>query len=139
MAVSCGVGCRCGWDPALLWLWRRPAHVALIRPLAWEPLYAAGAALKRQRTKEKKKKKGTPNTVLFPRARSLKPHKNTRSKRCHPERGTARSDIPSLYIHTLLFCKTHCPLNPNLLTCPAVGWGPGKTIPPGSYIHTPKQ
>ena len=30
----------------LLWLWRRPAAVAPIRPLAWEPPYAAGAALK---------------------------------------------------------------------------------------------
>ena len=35
-------------DPALLWLWCRPAAVALIRPLAWEPPYAAGVALKRQ-------------------------------------------------------------------------------------------
>ena len=44
VAVSCGVGCRCGSDPALLWLWRRPAATALIWPLAWEPPYAAGAA-----------------------------------------------------------------------------------------------
>ena len=28
-------------------LWRRPAATAPIRPLAWEPPYAAGAALKR--------------------------------------------------------------------------------------------
>ena len=28
--VSCGVGCRRGWDLALLWLWRRPAATALI-------------------------------------------------------------------------------------------------------------
>ena len=33
-------------DLALLWLWRRPAATALIRPLAWEPPYAKGAALK---------------------------------------------------------------------------------------------
>ena len=33
--------------PALLWLCRRPAAVAPIRPLAWEPPYAEGAALKR--------------------------------------------------------------------------------------------
>ena len=32
--------------PALLWLWCRPAAVALIRPLAREPPYAVGAALK---------------------------------------------------------------------------------------------
>ena len=42
--MSCGVGCRCSSVPALLWLWRRPAAVALIGPLAWEPPYAAGAA-----------------------------------------------------------------------------------------------
>ena len=23
--MSCGIGCRCGLDPALLWLWHRPA------------------------------------------------------------------------------------------------------------------
>ena len=42
-------------DPALLWLWRRLAATALIRLLAWEPSYATGAALKRQKTKDKKK------------------------------------------------------------------------------------
>ena len=42
VAVSCGVGHRCGSDPAC----HRPAAVALIRPLAWEPPYIAGAALK---------------------------------------------------------------------------------------------
>ena len=36
-------------DPALLWWWCRLAAVAPIRPLAQEPLYAAGAALKRQK------------------------------------------------------------------------------------------
>jgi len=59
--VSCGVGHRLsldGLDPALLWLWRRPASIAPVRPLAWEPPYAAGAALeKAKKTKEKKKKK----------------------------------------------------------------------------------
>ena len=34
---------------ALLWLWRRLAATAPIRPLAWEPPYAAGGALKRQK------------------------------------------------------------------------------------------
>ena len=43
--MSCGVGCRHGSDPALLWLWCRPAVTAPIRPLAWEPPYAAGVAL----------------------------------------------------------------------------------------------
>ena len=33
-------------DPALLWLWYRPATVAPTVPLAWEPPYAASVALK---------------------------------------------------------------------------------------------
>ena len=33
----------------------RPAATALIRPLAWEPPYALGAALKSQKAKKKKK------------------------------------------------------------------------------------
>ena len=32
--MSCGVGRRRGTDPELLWLWRRLAATALIRPLA---------------------------------------------------------------------------------------------------------
>ena len=46
--MSCGVGHRRGSDPVLLWLWCRPAAVAPIGPPAWEPPYAAGAALKKQ-------------------------------------------------------------------------------------------
>ena len=58
--MSCGVDCRCGLDPELLWLWHRPVAAALIIPLAWEPPYAAGAAQKKshkKKTKKKKKKK----------------------------------------------------------------------------------
>ena len=44
VAVSCGVGCRRGSDPELLWIWCRPAATAPIRPLAWESPYAVGAA-----------------------------------------------------------------------------------------------
>ena len=54
--MSCHVGRRRGLDLALLWLWRKLAAVALIRPLAWEPPYAIGAALKRQKTKKVKNK-----------------------------------------------------------------------------------
>ena len=50
--MSCGVGFRCGLELALLQC--RPAAVAPIGPLAWEPSYAAGTALK----SKKKKKKG---------------------------------------------------------------------------------
>ena len=42
LPVSCGVGHRRSLEPILLWLWHRPAAVARIRPLAWEPPYAMG-------------------------------------------------------------------------------------------------
>ena len=61
VAVSCGVGRRCGSDPMLLWLWRRLVATDPIQPLAWEPPYAAGAAQEIATTtttkKDKKKKK----------------------------------------------------------------------------------
>ena len=50
--MSCGVSRRHGSDPALLWLWYRPAAVALTGPLAWESPYAVGAALKSKRKKK---------------------------------------------------------------------------------------
>ena len=53
--MSCGVGPRCGWDLALLWLWCRPTTTAPIEPLAWKRPYAAGVALKRQKEKKEKK------------------------------------------------------------------------------------
>ena len=55
--VSCGVGCRRGSDPALLWLWCRLVATAPIGPLAWEPPYAAGAAQEIAKRPKKKKKK----------------------------------------------------------------------------------
>ena len=54
--MSYGVGCRLSSDPTLLWLWYRPVASAPIGPLAWELAYATGAALKRQKTKDKKKR-----------------------------------------------------------------------------------
>ena len=44
IALSCGVGRRCGLDPVLLWLWRRLGATSLIRPLAWKPLETTGVA-----------------------------------------------------------------------------------------------
>ena len=58
--MSCGVGCRLGSDPKLLWLWCRPVAVAPIRPLAWEPPYAMGSGPRKgKKTKKKKKNAGT--------------------------------------------------------------------------------
>ena len=57
IAVSCGVARRLGSDLALLWFWRSLAAVALIQPVAWEPPYAVGEALKIQKKKRRKEKK----------------------------------------------------------------------------------
>ena len=52
--MSCGVGHRRSSDATLLWLWPRPAASAPIGPLALEPPYATGVALKRQKTHKRK-------------------------------------------------------------------------------------
>ena len=44
-------------DLALLCLWHRPAAIAVIGSLAWEPSYAAGAAPKSKKKKKKKERK----------------------------------------------------------------------------------
>ena len=54
VAVSCSVGHRCGLDLVLLWLWL--AAVAPITPVAWEPPYGAGVALKSKNQKQNKTK-----------------------------------------------------------------------------------
>jgi len=62
LASLSGLRIRCchSSGPALLWLWRRPVATALIGPLAWEPPYAAGAALEK-----KKKTYFMPGTIVL--------------------------------------------------------------------------
>ena len=48
--MGCGVGHRHSLD--LAWLWHRRVALAPIRPLAWEPPYAPGAALKKKKKKK---------------------------------------------------------------------------------------
>ena len=50
--MSCGVVHIHGLDLAWLWLLHRPVATALIQPLAWEPPYAMGVALKSQENKK---------------------------------------------------------------------------------------
>ena len=57
--MSCGMGRRCGSDLASLWLCCRPAAAAPIWPLAWEPPYAMGAALKKKKKKDHKNNNGS--------------------------------------------------------------------------------
>ena len=49
-------------DLVLLWLWCRPVATARIRPLAWEPPYASGAAL--EKAKKRQKKRNCPKLEL---------------------------------------------------------------------------
>ena len=44
----CELWCTCRRGSDLMWLWCRPAAVALIQPLAWELPYASSAALKKK-------------------------------------------------------------------------------------------
>ena len=60
IVVACSVGHRRSSDPELLWLWCRPAATDPIRPLAWEPPYAMGAALENTKRQKKKKKDRAP-------------------------------------------------------------------------------
>ena len=48
--MSCGVGCRSGSDPELLWLWCSLAATALTEPLAWEFPHASGASPKKKKS-----------------------------------------------------------------------------------------
>ena len=53
-------------DPALPWLWCRAAAIALIRPLAWEPPYAAGMALEKTKKNKNKKTNNTSSCTQAP-------------------------------------------------------------------------
>ena len=64
VAMSCGVGCRCSSDPELLWLWCWPVTAAPTGPLVWEPPYAAGEALTRQKIKIKNQIKKVSKPIL---------------------------------------------------------------------------
>ena len=70
---------RSGSDPELLWLWCRAATAALIRPLAWEPPYTEGVALR----KEKKERKIDWEIVLH-LALGQKWWESIQNKTCNP-------------------------------------------------------
>ena len=54
--LSCAVGHRCSSDSEFLWLWLWLAAGTLIRPLAWEPPYAIGVALRNKKQTNKQQK-----------------------------------------------------------------------------------
>ena len=73
VAMSCGVGRRCGSGPALLWLWRRLAATALIPSLAWEPPYAVGESQEMAK-KDKKINKFLKNNKMSSSGTWVKQH-----------------------------------------------------------------
>ena len=72
-----------------LWLWRRPAAVAPVGPLAWEPPYATGMALKR-----KKKKRIRVREREGGREKGRKGGREERKKRKKKERERDREGCP---------------------------------------------
>ena len=66
--MSCGVSHRCSLDPALPWLWCRPAPVAPIQPLAWGTSICRKCSPKKTKNKQtnKKKQERFGFTWLFP-------------------------------------------------------------------------
>ena len=68
--MGCGVGHRLSLDPAWLWQWPWPAAVALLQPLAWEPLYAPGVALTSKNKQTKNIRGGNKIQTAEPRALS---------------------------------------------------------------------
>ena len=53
--MSCSVDCQCGLNPMLLWLWYRPAAIALIQSLGLGSSIGQGCDPKKQEKKERKR------------------------------------------------------------------------------------
>ena len=77
--MSCGLGRRCGSDPALPWLRGRPVATALIRSLAWEHPYASGVALKKGQKTKKTKNNKTGIMTQMKRKKDKKQTKKTKT------------------------------------------------------------
>ena len=92
--MNCSVGQRCGSDPTLLWLWYRPAATAPIRPLVWEPPYAAGAAQEMAKDKKKERKKERKKIPFTIASVRLSRNKNK------PAQGSKRPGLRKLLRHS---------------------------------------
>ena len=68
--MSCGVDHKHSSDPALLWLWSKPAATAPIGPLAWEPPYDECGPKKQEKQKKDKKKKSDKRKTFTPKGKN---------------------------------------------------------------------
>ena len=57
-------------DLAWLWLWRRVAAAALIRPLAWEPPYATCSPKKPKKERERERERERETPMMTPRPKN---------------------------------------------------------------------
>ena len=88
VAVSCGIGHRCGSDLGLLWLWCRLAAVGPIQALAWELTYAIGVTLKRKKKKKKSENKKTKKKkrILISKGKTIKKKKKKKDVKTNKKR-----------------------------------------------------
>ena len=110
--MNSGIGCRHSSDPMLPWLWRRPVAIAPNWPLAWEPLYVVGMALKRQNTKKKKKKNACSVQELH----------------YHNQKGAKIQSLPTSSFISLWFWFLSPNLYPWSLASPVIGWSLEKWV-----------
>ena len=112
--MSCGIGCRHGSDPALLWLWLwcRLVTTAPIGHLAWEPPHVAGAALEKAKKKEEIKSFSWYERNHHSEARALEvyQHPQERSVDIHRENMALSAKTPSLKeAHgSRIMCSSFC-------------------------------
>ena len=124
--MSCGIGRRRSQDLALLWLC-----------LVWEPPYATGVALKRQKTKTKQNKKTESNSSEFTLPKSnmklsvhiltttllftLRQHIQTKAEEMNTALTVAFTDLTSRVISIYLFCPEKVGIHPT--APPMFCWG----------------
>ena len=104
--MSCGVGCSCGSDLELPWLWCRPAAKALILPLDWELRYAPGAALKRKNNVSKERFSISISHFSTPLIKKMKGSSRVQGERLSKKK--LFSEFCSNF-RVLSFWEHHCP------------------------------
>ena len=75
---------------------RRPAATSTIIPLAWEPPYAVGTALKKKTEDRKKKKKGRGNLDTDAEGRQREDTERRWPSTSHGERAQKEANLPTI-------------------------------------------
>ena len=137
--MSCGVVRRRGSDLAWLWLWRRPAATALIRPPRLGTPVCHGCSPKKTKKKKKEKKNSFPTQETHHTSRPItsgevvKPRSQKGPRHLHNWWFPNLSLGPSFYLFWLLLVaqkkpQNHFPLS-NQLILRGWCWRPVSVIP----------